>query len=289
LEEKLKQSRVAAFSQHEEPRSKLDSHADTCCVGNNALVVSYHDRTVSVAPFLESLGITEQVPIVTAAIASNDPILLQTFIIIVHQALYFGDKLFHNLINPFQCWLNKVTVDECARVLTTLPDNSLHCITFDKEQVKIPLRLNGIVSYFASRRPTLQEYHTCQHLHLTPEEPEWNPLDPTFEMRENHMIGDNGNILQRESPPMTSQEIMGLSSVPSIMLPDEELLHRLTANVRISAIHSTTRTNAVTAEQLSRRWNIGLDKAKKTLQVTTQRGTRTVQFPSLEARFRTND
>ncbi len=41
--------------------------------------------------------------------------------------------------------------------------------------------------------------------------------------------------------------------------------------------------------QLSRRWNIGLDKAKQTLQVTTQRGTRTVQFPSLEARFWTND
>ncbi len=175
-------------------RSKLDSHADTCCVGDNALVVSYHDRTVSVSPFLESLGTTEQVPIVTDAIAYDDPILLQTFIIIVHQALYFGDKLFHNLINPFQCWLNEVTVDECARVLTTLPDNSSHCITFDKEQVK-PLRLNGIVSYFASRRPTLQEYHMCQHLHLTPEEPEWNPLDTTFEMRENHMIGDNRNIL----------------------------------------------------------------------------------------------
>jgi hypothetical protein len=282
----MHQARVAAmYQQTEGPRSELDSHADTCCVGDNALVLYYHNRTVSVAPFLDSFGTEDQVPIVTAAIAYDDPINAQTYVLIVHQALYFGDKLPHNLINPFQCRLNEVRINECARVLTNRPDDSSHSIEFTKEQVKIPLRLNGIVSYFASRRPTLEEYHTCVRLQLTPDEPEWNPLDPTFGTREERMIGDDGNILRRETPPITSREIMQVSIIHN----GENLLHQLDSHVRVSSIQSSSRSNAVTAEQLSKRWNIGLDKAKKTLLVTTQRGTRTVAYPSMDARFRTND
>jgi hypothetical protein len=149
------QARVSAIhQQHEETRSKLDSHADTCCVGDNSLVLYYHNRTVSVAPFLDSFGTEDKVPIVTAAIAYDDPINAQTYILIVHQALYFGDKLPHNFINPFQCRLNEVQINECARVLTLKPDDSAHSIVFTKAGVTIPLQLNGIVSYFHSQRPT---------------------------------------------------------------------------------------------------------------------------------------
>lgn len=177
LREKVTQARVSALY-HEETRSELDSHADTCCVGDNALVLYYHNRTVSVAPFLHSFGTEDQVPIVTAAIAYDDPITAQTYILIVHQALYFGDKLVHNLINPFQCCLNEVKIDECARILTDRPDDTAHSVYFTKEAVKIPLRLNGIVSYFHSRRPAMAEYEHCMHLQLTPDEPEWIQRTP---------------------------------------------------------------------------------------------------------------
>ncbi len=99
------------------------------------------------------------------------------------------------------------------------------------------------------------------------------------------MIGDDGDLLRPATPPITSREIMRVSIIPN----GENLLHKLTSKVRISSIQSTPRSNAVTAEQLSSRWNIGLDKAKRTLQVTTQQGTRTVAYPSMDARFRTND
>jgi hypothetical protein len=147
----MHQARISAIHQQEEPRSELDLHADTCCVGNNALVLYYHNRTVSVSPFLDSYGTEDQVPIITAAIAYDGPINAQTYVLIVHQALYFGDKLIHNLINPFQYQLNKVQINECARVLTSRPDDSAHLIEFRAERVKIALRLNGIVSYFPSQ------------------------------------------------------------------------------------------------------------------------------------------
>ena len=43
----------------------------------------------------------------------------------------------------------------------------------------------------------------------------------------------------------------------------------------IGATFSSERHSSITAENLSRKWNIGIDTAKKTLQVTTQRGIRT--------------
>jgi hypothetical protein len=266
-------ARVNAIHQHETLRSEMDSHADTCCVGDNALALYYHNRTVSVSPFLDTFGTVDSIPIVTAAIAYDEPIHAQTFILIIHQALYFGDKLVHNLINPFQCRLNEVTINECPPVLTHMPKDEAHSIIFHKEQVKIPLRHNGIVSYFESRRPTLQEYQDCFHLQLTPDEPEWDPLDSTFGNHEDKMIGDDGNVLRRETPPMTSREIVMTARrcvAPAIMHTDEEILQRFETQVQVSAIQSTTRANAVTPVQLSDRWNIGLDKAKKTLQVMTK-------------------
>ena len=53
-------------------RVDMDSHADTCCVGNGVLIVNQTERTARVSLFLESLGSVNKVPIVTAAIAYDD-------------------------------------------------------------------------------------------------------------------------------------------------------------------------------------------------------------------------
>ena len=53
----------------------------------------------------------------------------------------------------------------------------------------------------------------------------------------------------------------------------------------ISATITSERHSSVNFENLSRMWNIGLETAKRTLQVTTQRGVRTVVHP-LHRRYR---
>jgi hypothetical protein len=75
----------------------------------------------------------------------------------------------------------------------------------------------------------------------------------------------------------------------SIIHSNDQFIKALDGHIRVSALRSTTRANAVTVEQLLERWNIGLAKAKKTLNVTTQRGTRTVAYPTVNSCFRTND
>ena len=111
--------RVSSISQpSNHSRSDLDSHADTCCVGSNAFV--HHEssfKTVDVQPFLNSLGSAKKTPIVSASVAYDCPYTLKTHIIHIHQALYFPE-LEHNLINPNQCRLNDVIIDECPKFLS---------------------------------------------------------------------------------------------------------------------------------------------------------------------------
>jgi hypothetical protein len=60
------------------------------------------------------------------------------------------------------------------------------------------------------------------------------------------------------------------------MFHDAQLLDQLNAHVRVLAVQFSTWANIVTPKQLSQQWNIGHDKAKKTLKVTTQWGTQMV-------------
>ena len=119
-------------------RMELDSHADTCCVGNGVMIVNETHRKVNVTPFLKSLGTVKRVPIVTAAIAYDDPRSGEVFILIIHQALYFGD-MSHCLLCPMQLRLNDVVINEQPKFLMHHPTEKDHAII--AENLLIPLDL----------------------------------------------------------------------------------------------------------------------------------------------------
>lgn len=105
--------------------SELNSHANTCCAGNTMCILKYTGQTCDVAPFLDSLGTTSDIPVVKAATAYDDPITSVTYILIFHQALYFGNKLDHNLICPNQLCANGLVI---ADVPTCFDASSTHSI-----------------------------------------------------------------------------------------------------------------------------------------------------------------
>jgi hypothetical protein len=72
-------------------RVELDSHADTCCVGRDVMIINETQKTVKVSPFLKSLGILSRVLFVTAAIAYNDPGTGETYVFVIHQGLHFEE------------------------------------------------------------------------------------------------------------------------------------------------------------------------------------------------------
>ena len=82
--------------------NESDTNADTCCLGKNFLVQSYTNRTVDVYSYDTSVEPIADVPIVTGVTAWDCPSTGTTYILVFNEALYYGDKLDHTLINPNQ-------------------------------------------------------------------------------------------------------------------------------------------------------------------------------------------
>ena len=140
-------------------RTELDLHADTSCFGSDCTIVSEDlSQTAVVTPFLASFGKVESVPICTVAVAYDDLENYTTYILIFHQVLYFKD-LRHNLLCPNQLRLNGVTVNECPLMHTRKRDlnEESHSIVVAEDNLLIPLQLDGVISYFITRKPTHDE------------------------------------------------------------------------------------------------------------------------------------
>jgi len=87
---------------HDQDRSELDSHADTCVAGANTTLLWYTDHKVSVSPFIGEYKPLEDVPIATVATAWDNPFDGSTIVLIIHEALYFGSRMPYSLLCPNQ-------------------------------------------------------------------------------------------------------------------------------------------------------------------------------------------
>jgi hypothetical protein len=87
----------------------------------------------------------------------------------------------------------------------------------------------------------------------------------------------------------TSTKLQDLSPV----IEDGTLLAELdniATNLNISLVKSDMRDKAgVDAATLANNWDIGIEAARRTLLVTTQRGIRRMIHPSMTKRYKTND
>jgi hypothetical protein len=80
---------------------ELDSHADTCVAGPNCFVIEYTDQVTNLSSFSNELDTLQDIPIVTAATAHDNPDGTTT-ILILHPALYLGNKVENTLLRPNQ-------------------------------------------------------------------------------------------------------------------------------------------------------------------------------------------
>ena len=104
----------------------------------------------------------------SGATAWDDPTTGETYILVINEALYYGTKLDHSLINPNQIraygigfWDNPYDKDKGLWV------------EMDKASM-IQMRTKGTKVLFDTRSPTPKELATCHHIQLT-SKAEWNP------------------------------------------------------------------------------------------------------------------
>jgi hypothetical protein len=170
-----------------------------------------------------------------------------------------------------------------------------------------------VVSCFPTFKPTQLEFETCDRYELTYESPEYDPSATTFHDQEAGMVDSWGNIKvsgdfhpkrrQVCSLRQKEEEITHLSSKYSdtsaklqdlsAVLDDGTLLAELdenNLNLNVSMVKSEMRDKGgIDAATLVKNWGIGIEAAKRTRLVTTQRGIRRMVHPSLTKRYKTND
>jgi hypothetical protein len=162
-------------------RTSLDSHADTCCAGPNFTVLELTGEKVNVFPFSNKLSAVKDVPIATVATIWEDPRTGEMWLLILHEALYFGSSLQESLLCPNQLRAHGIKVNDTP---VQFDPNSSHSIIVP-DQMEIPLEMHGVVSSFRSRLPTNEEierYHDgeLQSVELTADVP-WAPYSSKFE------------------------------------------------------------------------------------------------------------
>ena len=277
---------------------ELDSHADTCVAGANFVTLYETGESVNVHSFTPEQSPLHEIKIGSAATAyaCEDG---EIVVLVVNQALLFGDRLPNSLINPNQLRAYGHVVEDTPRQFNS---ESTHSISILGEGgFVIPLELKGVISCFISHKPTDHELETCRRIVLTSDQP-WNPNDLSFAEQEEavalHLSAVHQNGDSRiEILPMPAElcdeadfasRLISQISISSDDIEgdgldgrnDDGLFNTPPEFKVISAMEVSEKSSVITKEVLARRWGIGLDTALRTLRVTTQRGIRSFVHPT---------
>ena len=166
----LLQLSISALTQptHRTAKCELDFHADTCALGCNFAPLYFTGCACDVIPYNAGAYEPERdIPIVCGATAFTCQQSGETFILIINEGLYFGDKLEHSLLKPNQLRFSGVVVNDN-------PFDKAALLLISTTEIDIPLQNSGTNIFLETTTPTQRELGTCTHIHLTCDT-EWNP------------------------------------------------------------------------------------------------------------------
>jgi hypothetical protein len=210
---------------HNEPsgRTDLDSHANMVVLGRDCFILSQKGLQADVNAFTpdhQSLPI----PIVNGAKLYIDPYTGTKWIIVFKHALTVP-TMENDLVPPFLLREAGIEVNETAKIHMKSPSVTDHSIYFPSSELRIPLSLYGMFSYFPSYKPTIKDLKEIDEDHILLATPDgsWNPHSDVYAMNEENLLDWDGNIV----PPKDQVRIM-LDD-----LPDDSVM---AASVTISSV-----------------------------------------------------
>lgn len=283
----------------------MDSHADTCVLGADALVVQDFMRPVTVAGYDPSQP-TQTFRTVSGVLAHVDPNSGGTYHLLFHQAIHIP-HLDHHLLCPFQCRENGLLIDEVPKFQAQKPTETSHSIVApvheEDEVLTMPLYLDGITSYLSCFSPTMNEWASGDYpvVEMTSPDVVWEPSDERFAAQEAAMYDAKGYLASNASARGPSLVINQMSSTfigdTADITDNDNLGSVLESYVSVSSVDSSNsgstfksrRMPGVDHMTLAKRWNVPPDRAKQTVGVTTQRGVRQCLGSGLTRRYPTND
>lgn len=221
-------------------------------MGATFKLIKCSDKVCDVNGFHETLGKLTNIPIGTTATTYDRQETQETIILVFPQSLYFGAEMHDSLLSPNQIRMNRIVVDTCPRQYSN--GNSMHGIYMPKDDIYLPFKMHGCISYLPTRLPTDSELHTCKWVYMT-DEREWDPYSSDFATAESAY--DKLKVHQYKSSH------------------EHHDLYGHTVNANSSLNHRVD----VDVSTLARCWGTGEAAVKATLQVTTQWGFRSYTMP----------
>ena len=149
-------------------RIELDSHADKADLGCNCVIITYTGKEWEVSPYRDENKLIQHVPIVTRATAWTFPHSGETFILVFNEALWMGEKLDQNLVNPNHM---------CYHCIDVQDNNCMHktmFITCPQGGVTILIYMSGTIMWAYTSSPTQQQLEDCPRIILTSQH-DWDP------------------------------------------------------------------------------------------------------------------
>jgi hypothetical protein len=215
-------------------------------------------------------------------------------------------------------WENDAIVNDCPKFQKRSPTEDDHAVLLPRDDLthyRIPLSLRGSTRHVDVRRPTQDEIENedLERFELTYSTPEWEPgssrssaLEELLEEEtaSSPSTGDENSIsIVGSLPTSCRSNVAGLNSISlyehevtqssailasiSNIYCDDLLAREMREKRNVSAFASHSRSHGLSAETFAKNWNIPVERAKRTLSVTTQGGIRS--RPDVLRRFKTND
>ena len=115
-------------------QTELDSHADTCVAGANTVPLWFTEHHALVSPFIGEYKPLKDIPIASVATAWDNPVDGSTVILVVNEALYFGDRMPYSLLCPNQLRHNGVSVNDVPKFFNSTSSHSI-CFQILKDKL----------------------------------------------------------------------------------------------------------------------------------------------------------
>jgi hypothetical protein len=252
----------------------------------------------------ESLG-TKTYETVSGVVAYTDPKTWRTFHLIINQAIHVT-HLDHHLLCPMQCCVNDLIVDKSPKFLAIKPTDQTHALTVPNpddpsQTLTLPLTLRGVTSLLRVRNVTADDFYNYDipRIDLTLETLTWDPSTTLYEEKENGMTDHSSAIVHDAAvrgPDLVINALHSLTTDLADITHNCNFHQVLLSHVIISSMDTslnghirTRKTVPIDHTTLASWWMISLEKAKRTVQRTTQCGVRTCLNPTLAQQFPTND
>ena len=216
-----------------------------------------------------------------------------SFVMIIRNALYLK-QMETALIPPFMMRIAGIEIDECPKFLAKKPSIKNHSIYFPDEDIRIPMKIYGIISYVPARQPHPNELAgNLQELELTPQIEHWNPHDEMYQIQESSMLNYRGELKEKPERKFIVSQVL-ISRTMDQIANCSDLTRRACeggfSNHRIFAIKTADdRKSTLKPQDLAEVWEIGLETARRTIRVTTRLCVRDNENISLNRRYAAND